>query len=73
MMIERLIEIGLSCLTLTTVWLAGSKHSFTPYLGFVSELCWLLYILYMGLYGLLFMAITLVVLYIRMGIKWRKK
>ena len=66
------LEIAASVFTIGAVWLMGSKNKWAPLTGIVGQSIWIWYVLYMSSWGLMPMAVFLLIVYIRNQILWRK-
>ena len=62
----------LSCLTLATMWLAGSKNIWAWYIGIPSQGLWLILDIHYQAWGLIPIAVALTFIYARNLRAWRR-
>ena len=62
----------LSAITITSMWLAGSRWRYTWLLTLGNQALWLTWIIAMGAWGLLPMNAALWIVYARNHMKWNK-
>lgn len=65
-------QIWISVQTILNVLFLTTKKWWAPLWCIYNELCWVTYVLYSQQFGLLLMNVFLIMVYIRMYIKWRK-
>jgi hypothetical protein len=63
----------LSCLTITHQYLAGSQHRLAWHLALATEVCWFVWSVSAGIWGLIPMSIFLIFVYLRNARKNRNK
>lgn len=70
----QILQLFVSFLTITSMWLAGNKSIYAWILGIINQFFWvLLLVIHLEQYGLLPIPIILLVVYIRNLIKWVKE
>lgn len=72
-MVEQLIPLALSCITLFTMWQAGNRNAVAWIAGLLNQALWLVFIVVFAAWGLLPLNVALVVTYGRNLAKWRRE
>lgn len=70
---RQLIPLATSVVTLVGMWLAGNKDPRAWIVGLANQVLWLAFIVLFGAWGLLPLLVSLVVIYTRNLIKWRRE
>lgn len=69
-MFDFLLTTAISVLTLTVMWLAGSRSRKAWGIGIVNQVLWFIFIFRTDAYGLLLLSIAITAVYVRNFVKW---
>jgi hypothetical protein len=67
-----LIQLSASLITISSSWFYGNKSPLGPWLGLIAQVPWWTIMITGGLWGLLPVNATLLVIHARNLIKWRR-
>lgn len=73
MSIETTFEVVISILTIAAFYIAGEKNKWGWAIGFLAEICWVVWIVYTQSWGLLLQSAFLMAIFTRNFIKWSKQ
>lgn len=72
MTLSLVLQIAATATTLASMWLIADKRISGPIVGQVSNVFWLLLDFHLGLWGLIPLALAMIVLHARCFLKWRR-